>query len=102
MKHLTYGDKSLFIDDETASLLIAYVVDLSESGDTDTVDVDAISSDGNLVSVSFILNSQSQLVSESATGEISGIDNDRARTYLTRQLRARNNYPVPIRGDRDI
>ena len=101
MKHLTYGDKSLFVDDDAAALLIAYTVDLAESGDTDTVDVNAISSDGNVVTVSFILNAQSQLVAESATGEILGVDNESAIDYVTHQLRARNSHPIPIRGDSD-
>ena len=100
MKHVNYGDKSLFVDDETANLLIAYTVDLAESGDTDTVDVNAVSADGNRVVVSFILNANSPLVAETASAELGDFENDAVIDYLRRQLGRRNHTPVPIRGEK--
>lgn len=100
MKHVTYGEKSLFIDDETTNLLVGYTVDLAETGDTDTVDVNAVSSDGNKVVVSFILNANAQLIAESATGELADFENEAAIDYLRRQLRSRNTPPVSIRGEK--
>ena len=102
MKHVTYGDKSLFIDDATANLLVGYTVDLAESGDTDTVDVNAVSSDGNKVVVSFILNANSPLITETATGELTDFENEAALDYLRRQLGRRNHRPVPIKGEKRI
>ena len=100
MKHVTYAEKSFFVDDETANLLVAYTVDLAESGDTDTVDINAVSSDGNKVVASLILNASSTLVAESATGELADFENEAVIDYLRRQLGRRNHPPVPIRGDR--
>jgi len=100
MKHVTYGDKSLFIDDETANLLIGYTVDLAETGDTDTVDVHAVGADGNKVVVSLILNENAPLTAETATGELTDFENDAAIDYLRRQLGRRHHRPVPIKGDK--
>lgn len=70
MKHVTYSDKSLFVDDELAELLIEYAKVVAQTGGSDAVAVPAVGSDGNVVEASFLLTPSTILMIESADGAL--------------------------------
>jgi hypothetical protein len=64
MKHVTYGEKSLFLDDATADALVEYAVLVGDAQRSDAVTVPAWGGDGNRVDATFLLNASSVLVTE--------------------------------------
>jgi hypothetical protein len=85
MKHVMYGDKAVFLDDELAEAVLDYARALGESGHADVVTVPAVTADGNLVETSFLLNAASTLVAESADTHFDVPSDDR----LALDIRAR-------------
>jgi hypothetical protein len=55
MKHITFGNNSLLVGDAATSALLAYAAFLVNEFRGDTVDIHAISSDGDEVTASFLL-----------------------------------------------
>jgi len=88
VKHVTYSEKSLFVDDELAELLIEYAKVLAQCGGSDTVEVPAIGADGNVVEAVFLLTPSTILMIESAEGVMSPPSDhelaDRLRERITR------------------
>jgi len=68
---VTYSEKSLFVEDELAELLIEYAKVLAQCGESDTVEVPAIGADGNVVEAVFLLTPSTILMIESANGVVS-------------------------------
>jgi hypothetical protein len=82
MKHITYGDKSLLLGDETADLLLEYAALLTSEADGDTVTVNAVSSDGDEVSASFLLGPGATMMAETAHTSLPEPDNRAALEYM--------------------
>jgi hypothetical protein len=82
MKHLTYADKSLLVGDEVADMLLHYSARLASANVADTVEVQAISSDGDSVTAMFLLGEGAPLMSETTTSEIPEPDNTQALEYI--------------------
>ncbi|MDR6610699.1 hypothetical protein [Leifsonia sp. 1010] len=82
MKHVTFAEKSLLIGNEAADLLMQYARLISEQGGSDVVTVRAIGVDGNVVDASFLLNSATVLMVESASTDATEPDNREAVEYL--------------------
>ncbi|MGC5225284.1 hypothetical protein ACPW96_22175 [Micromonospora sp. DT81.3] len=78
MKHVTFGEKSLFVGDDAADTLLEYARVLSDTGAADTVTLRAISPDGNTVDASFLLNANTVLLTESTNSEVTPPDNTEA------------------------
>lgn len=70
MKHVMYGDKSLLMDDDSADALIEYAGAIARAKGGDTIELKAVGDDGNDVTVTFLLNSATVLIVESATGNM--------------------------------
>ena len=87
MKHVTYGDKSLLIDDDAADWLMEYARALGSAHMTDTVTLQAIGSDGNEVKVTFLLNSGTELIIESANTTAQAPRNDEVVGYMQERTR---------------
>ena len=66
MKHITFGDKSLFVGDEAATTLLEYAARLADAGRADTVDLNTIGPDGHSVTATFLLDPGAALMAESA------------------------------------
>ena len=66
MKHVTYADKALLIDDEAADWLMEYARALGESHMTDSVTLRGIGMDGNEVTVLDLKLPSYQIVNLSA------------------------------------
>lgn len=86
MKHVTYSDKALLMDDEAADLLLEYAVELAKRGDADVVTIRALSSDGNEVAASFVLDSGTVLMAETANTSAQPPKDPNAVGYLRSQV----------------
>ncbi|WP_108251075.1 hypothetical protein [Planctomonas deserti] len=86
MKHLTYADKNLLVGDEVADLLLQYAARLASSGVADTVDVHAISSDGDEVTATFLLGEGAPLMTETTHSTVPEPDNTGAVQQITERM----------------
>ena len=93
MKHVMYAEKSLLMDDESADALIEYAAAVAECGGGDTVHLHAVGDDGNEVTVTFLLNSATVLIVETATAKITTLDNDEAVASMRRKIERLRNPP---------
>jgi hypothetical protein len=93
MKHVTFGDKSLFMGDDAADCLLEYSRLLADAARADTVTVRAIGSDGNTVDAAFLLNEASVLVIESTNSTVEPPGNDEAVQYMQERIDALQNPP---------
>jgi hypothetical protein len=86
MKHVTFADKSLLVGDAAADALLRYAAALSGAGAADAVDVNAISSDGDAVVATFLLNAGSPLMAETTTSSLPEPDNDDVVRYMHERI----------------
>ena len=93
MKHVTFGDKALFVGDEAADSLTAYAAVLSEHGHADTVVLSAIGPDGHAVEATFVLDSGASLMTESADDVFKEPDNATAIRYMAERTESIVNPP---------
>ncbi|AWB90042.1 hypothetical protein [Homoserinimonas hongtaonis] len=87
MKHLSFGEKSLFIGDEAADALTNYAALLADRGRADTVVLNAIGPDGHTVEATFVLNEGASLMTETADEGFKEPENSDVVEYMnTRAL----------------
>jgi hypothetical protein len=87
MKHVTYGGKPLLVDDDAAEWLMEYARALGSAHMTDTVTLRAIGADGNEVSVTFLLNAGTELMTETARSTGEAPRNDEVVGYMQERTR---------------
>jgi hypothetical protein len=88
MKHITFGDKSLLVGDDAADALLNYAAHLAGGAKGDTVDIHAISSDGDEVVATFLLGPGVTMMAETANTKLPEPDNTAALEYMEKaQLR---------------
>jgi hypothetical protein len=78
MKHVSYADKSLFMGDDAADTLLEYARLVADNERADTVTLRSISTDGNTVDASFLLDASTVLMVESTNTEMDPPDNTEA------------------------
>jgi hypothetical protein len=89
MKHITFGDKSLLVGDEVADALLTYAAFLASDARGDTVEIHAISSDGDEVTATFLLGPGVTMMAETAHTSLPEPDNSAALEYIERaQIRS--------------
>ncbi|MFE7846545.1 hypothetical protein ACFUTX_15275 [Microbacterium sp. NPDC057407] len=93
MKHLSFADKSLFLDDESADLLLEYAGLLASERSGDTVTVRAVGPDGNEVDATFVLNSATNLIAESTNSDLQPPSNPEAADYMRQRIELLRNPP---------
>jgi orotidine-5'-phosphate decarboxylase len=86
MKHVTFADKSLLVDDETADTMLQYAAALARNGGADAVDIHAYSSDGDEVIATLLLDAGAQIMAETSSTSLPGPDNTEALSYMREQL----------------
>lgn len=96
MKHVTFSDKSLLVNDEAADLLMQYAALVAGRAEADIVHLRGISSDGNVVTATFLLNSGSPLMAESTNSDLAGPDNTGAIEYMRQRISLLSS-PPPVR-----
>jgi hypothetical protein len=90
MKHITFGDKSLLIGDAAADALLKYAAFLATAARGDTVEVHAISSDGDEVTASFLFGPGATVMAETSHTQLPEPDNSAAIAYME-QAQKRSN-----------
>ena len=93
VKHLSFADKNLFVDDITADVLVEYAGLLAAEQSGDTVTVRAIGQDGNEVDASFVLSMGTNLVAESTNSHMEPPDNEVAVAYMRERIGLMRNPP---------
>ncbi|KAF2413169.1 hypothetical protein B1729_11505 [Microbacterium sp. B35-04] len=78
MKHVSFADKSLFMGDDAADTLLEYARLVADNERADTVTLRSISTDGNTVEASFLLDASTILMVETTNSEIDAPDNSEA------------------------
>src|ERR1700712_2793136 len=101
MKHITFGDKSLLVGDEVADLMLEYAALLTRETSGDTVQVAAVSSDGDEVTASFLLGPGVTMMAESTHSSLPEPDNTAAVEYMREAMMRALVRPSAIPGDDD-
>jgi hypothetical protein len=86
MKHVTAVEKSLLIGDGAADTLAEYAAHLARLGSGDTVQLNALGSDGDEVVATFLLNSGTALMVETTASALPEPDNADAIAYMVAQM----------------
>ena len=86
MKHVTFADKSLLVDDETADMMLEYAAALARNGSADAVDIHAFGSDGDEVTATLLLDAGAPIMAETANTSMNEPDNAEALSYMREQL----------------
>jgi hypothetical protein len=94
MKHISFADKTLFVNDDAADLLVEYAALLGAEQSADSVRLRAIGQDGNEVEVDLVLNAATNLASESTNSSAEAPQNDEAVEYMTGKIKAIRNPPA--------
>ncbi len=95
MKHVTYGEKSLLVDDQAADTLLRYATVLARMASADTVDINALGPDGTPTIATFLLDTGAPLMAETTTTTMSDPDNSEAIAYMQSQI-MRLSAPPPV------
>lgn len=101
MKHVTYTNKSFFLDDEAADLLTEYAALLGSSELSDTVDVRVLGTDGNEVTATLVLNGNTELVVETTNSGVEMPANDEVAAYM-RDAILRISSPPESKPEADV
>ena len=96
MKHISFADKTLFVDDDAADCLIEYAALLAAEHTGDSVRLRAIGQDGNEVEVDFVLNSATNLASESTNSSVEPPENAEAVEYMRSRIEVLRNPPTIV------
>ncbi|WP_150307697.1 hypothetical protein [Planctomonas psychrotolerans] len=99
MKHVTYADKSLLVGDEAANVLLAYAAVLARNNNADTVDIRAISSEGNSTTATFLLDAGAPLMAETINSPLPEPDNTDAVAYMREQMTRLSERPTGVPFD---
>ncbi|MDQ0892761.1 hypothetical protein [Agromyces ramosus] len=86
MKHVTFADKSLLVDDATADLLLEYAAALARNGEADAVDIHAFGSDGDEVTATLLLDVGAPIMAETTNSSLPDPDNEPALSYMREQI----------------
>lgn len=100
MKHLQFGSKSLFVDDEAAEALIDYAAHVAQLRTGDRVDLRGYSEEGNRITTTFLLNGGTNLVAETTNLPFEDVDNSEAIAYLQGRTRELEFSPELLAGYR--
>ena len=87
MKHVTYGDVALFLDDDSADWLMEYARALALAGMADSITLRAMGLDGNEVDATFLLNASTELVTQTTLNPLGAPTNDEAVGYMQERTR---------------
>lgn len=86
MKHVVYAEKSLLLGDDVVELMMEYAVLLARQSSADSVDVEALGTDGAEVTATFLIGPATIMVAETARTAFPEPDNDTAEAYLKEKI----------------
>ncbi|MFJ6654298.1 hypothetical protein ACIQLJ_16020 [Microbacterium sp. NPDC091313] len=97
MRHLTFGDKAVFVSDAVAEAVIRLALALSDEGRSDTVTVPAVTELGNRIQVTFLLTPHTTLAAETTDSRLELPDEDDADVVAAIARRAEQVRGAPAR-----
>ena len=86
VKHISFADKAFFLDDATADSIVEYAGVLGAEHSADTIRVRGVGPDGNEVEMDFVLNSATNLMSESTNSDLEPPTNEEAVAYMRERI----------------
>jgi len=86
MKHITFADKNFLVGTDMADAVLEYAGMLGETHTTDTIDINAIGSDGDIVQATLFLSAGVPLVAETTTSTLPEPDNAETLAYIEGRL----------------
>ena len=86
MKHVLFGQKSVFLGDEAADALVDYAAHVAQMKTGDRVDMRGINSEGNAIVTTFLLNGGSNLAAETTSLQLDEPDNAESIAYIRRRI----------------
>jgi hypothetical protein len=86
MMHVTFAEKSLFMGDDAADVLLEYAKVLADQGRADRVTLRVIGSDGNEVDIDMLLDSGTIIAAETTNSNVNPPDNSENVADLRRRL----------------
>ena len=87
MKHVTYADQSVLVGDEAADVLLRFAAVVADGGRADTVSLNAIASDGELVVSTFLIGTGTNLMAETTSSPLPEPNNQEAIEYMNEKVR---------------
>lgn len=81
-----YAEKSLLMGDEVVDLMMEYAVLLARKTSADSVDIEAIGTDGSPVTATFLIGPATIMVAETARSSFPEPENTKAVEYLKEQI----------------
>jgi len=84
--HITFADKTVFVDDETGDALVEYAGLLGAEHSADTVRIRAVGGDGNEVRAAFVLNAATNLMAETTNSHLEPPKNEEAVAYMRAKI----------------
>jgi hypothetical protein len=88
------ADKSLLVGDQAADTVARYAALLARHNSGDTVDLHAVSSDGDEVDATLVLNSGTSLMVETTHSNLPEPDNTTAIEYMQGKIQLLESPPV--------
>jgi hypothetical protein len=100
VKHVTFADKSILVDDQTADVILEYAALLARAGDADNVTIHGFNSDGQEVEATMLLDAGAPLMAESTHTSLPDPDNEAVLSYMREQV-IRRSSPAPVAPEND-
>ena len=97
-----YAEKSLMMGDEVVDLMMEYAVLLARQSSADSVAVEAIGTDGDTVTATFLIGPATIMVAETARSNFPEPENADAVTYLKEQIGLIKEPPLAHGLDGDL
>lgn len=86
MKQVVYAEKALLMGDEVVELMMEYAVLLARKSSADSVDIEALDTEGNVVTATFLIGPATIMVAETARTTFAEPENETAVSYLQQQI----------------
>lgn len=86
MMHVTFAEKSLFMGDDAADVLLEYAKVLADQGRADRITLRAIGAEGHEVDVDMLLGSGTIIAAETTNSDASPPDNSENIADIRRRL----------------
>jgi hypothetical protein len=96
MKHLTVESKDLLVGDEAADLLTEYAALIAKQGTGDRVELNALSTDGNMAVVTIVLSGGTTILVETTHNNLPDPDNSAAVDYMRQKIKQVTS-PPPVK-----
>ena len=99
MRHITFGEASFLLGNEAADAVLKYAALLAQKHTADTVTLNAISSDGNEVKVTILLDTGAPLMSETTHNNQPEPENSVVVSYMAAQTSHLSGFSMAVPDD---